>query len=178
MKPWKTLAREIILQRGKWLTVESHTIQLPDGQQISDWSWLVTPDYVNVVVIMEDGAFAFFRQTKYAVPDLSLAPVGGYLEPGEDPLESAKRELMEEMGCQAQDWTHLGQYAVDGNRGGGVAHLFLARGVRKIAERDADDLEEQELVLMSRSETKAALKAGEFKVVSWAAVVALALLYG
>jgi ADP-ribose pyrophosphatase len=64
---------------------------------------------------------------------------------------------------------------LDGNRGGGHGHLFLARGARKVAEPDADDLEEQELLTLSRAEVEAALLAGEFKVLSWATVVALAL---
>ena len=65
---------------------------------------------------------------------------------------------------------------VDGNRGCGVGHLFLARGARRVAEPAADDLEEQELLSMTRAEVEAALLAGEFKVMSWATVVALALL--
>jgi ADP-ribose pyrophosphatase len=102
--------------------------------------------------------------------------VGGYLEPGEDPLAAAKRELLEEMGYEAPDWTLLGRYVVDGNRGAGNACFYLARGARKVAEANADDLEEQELLMLTRGEVEAALLAGEFKVMSWAAVMAMALL--
>jgi ADP-ribose pyrophosphatase len=66
---------------------------------------------------------------------------------------------------------------VDGNRGAGTAHLFLARGARRVSEPDADDLEEQELLCLSRSEIEAALAAGQFKSLPWATVVALALLH-
>ena len=82
---------------------------------------------------------------------------------------------MEETGYQAADWTYLGGYAVDGNRGVGTAHLFLARAAHRVAEPNADDLEEQELLFLSRSAVEAALTAGEFKVLPWAALVALAL---
>jgi ADP-ribose pyrophosphatase len=51
----------------------------------------------------------------------------------------------------------------------------MARRARKVAERNADDLEEQELLFLSREEVAAALAAGEFKVLPWAAIVALAL---
>jgi len=57
-----------------------------------------------------------------------------------------------------------------------AADLFLARGARRVAEPHPDDLEEQELVLLGRAEIEAALAAGEFRVLPWAAVVALALL--
>ena len=176
MRPWKTLSRQTILDHSKYLVIESHTVELPDGRVISDWPWVVTPDYINVVPVTAEGEFLCFRQTKYGVEGLSLAPVGGYLEPGEDPLAAAQRELLEEMGYQAPEWTGLGHYRVDGNRGAGMAHLFLARGARRVAEPDADDLEEQQLLRLSRSEVRAALAAGEFKSLPWMAVVALALL--
>lgn len=160
---------------GKYLVVENHSVELPDGRVISDWPWIITPDYVNVVVVTEDGKFPIFRQTKYSVEGVTLAPVGGYLDPGEDALAAAKRELLEETGYEASEWTHLGSYAVDGNRGAGTAHFFLAWGARKAADIDSDDVEEQELLLLSRSEVEAALEAAEFKVLPWAANIALAL---
>jgi ADP-ribose pyrophosphatase len=176
VESWKTLSRRTVLDDGQFLKVESHTVELPGGRVIPDWPWVITPDYINVVPVTESGEFLCFRQTKYGVDGPSLAPVGGYLEPGEEPLAAAQRELLEEMGYQAPEWTSLGHYRVDGNRGAGMAHLFLARGARRVAEPDADDLEEQELLRLSHSQVRAALAAGEFKSLPWMAVVALALL--
>jgi ADP-ribose pyrophosphatase len=176
MQNWKTRSKEIVLNQPPFLVVERHAVELPDGQVIPDWQWVVTPDYVNVVAITDEGLFPCFRQTKYAVEGTTLAPVGGYLDPGEEPLLAAQRELHEETGYEASDWTSLGSYAVDGNRGAGVAHLFLARGARRVADIHADDLEEQELLLLTRGQVAEALQAGEFKVLGWAAAVALALL--
>ena len=175
MKTWTTLARRIVLNHDKFLTVEMHTIQLPDGEVIEDWPWLVMPDYVIVVPITADGEILCFRQTKYSVDGLTLAPVGGYLEPGEAPLAAARRELLEETGYQAAEWRSLGDYAVDGNRGAGRAYLFLARGAKSVTPPDADDLEMQEILHLSPAVVSRALEAGEFKVLAWAAAVSLAL---
>jgi ADP-ribose pyrophosphatase len=128
-----------------------------------------------VAVVTTEQQFLCFRQTKYAVEGITLAPVGGYLEPGEDPLAAAQRELLEETGYESSNWLSLGRYAVDGNRGAGTAYLFLARQARRVAEVLADDLEEQQLLHLSRAEVELALRTGEFKVLSWAAVMALAL---
>ncbi len=177
MKPWKTLSRRSLLNHSKFLSVEAHTIELPTGQIIEDWAWLKTPDYVNVAAVTPAGAFLCFRQTKYGVAGTTLAPVGGYLEPGEDPLPAAQRELLEETGFEAPDWTPLGSYTADGNRGAGRAHLFLARHAGQTAPPHADDLEEQELLHLTRAEVEAALAANEFKVLAWATVMALALLH-
>lgn len=176
MPAWHVREREVLLHQPPFLTVERHHIVLPDGREIPNWQWVMTPEYVNVAAITADQRFVLFRQEKYAVEGLSLAPVGGYLEPGEDPLLAAQRELREESGYAASDWEHLGRYAVDGNRGAGVAHLYLARGATFVGKGESDDLEAQELVLLTVDEVRQALAAGEFKVLAWATVMALALL--
>jgi len=177
MQTWKTLSRTTILDHSKFLRVQDHTVELPDGRVIPNWPWLITPDYINVVVMTKDQKFLCFRQTKYAVDGTSLAPVGGYLEPGEDALVTAKRELLEETGYESAEWISLGRYAVDGNRGAGVANFFLALNARQIQARHADDLEEQVQVLLTRDEIEQAIANGEFKVLAWSAIMALALLY-
>jgi ADP-ribose pyrophosphatase len=101
--------------------------------------------------------------------------VGGFIEAGEEPIKAAQRELLEETGYESADWTHLGSYRVDPNRGVAVGHLYLARQARYVAPRNADDLEEQELLLLTRSEVETALAQGEVKVLSWAAALAFAL---
>jgi ADP-ribose pyrophosphatase len=177
MRPWKTRSRRLLLDRSPWISVESHVVELPNGTVIDDWPWLVGREFVNVVAVTDEGSFLLFRQVKYGVEGTSLASVGGYVDDGEDPLSSARRELLEETGHEATDWTPLGRYVVDANRGAGVGHLYLARGARKVAEPDADDLEEQELLALSRAEVEAALLAGEIKVMSWATAVAIALVW-
>ena len=176
MKLWTTLSRKIILNHSPYLKVEEHAVELPDGRVIENWPWVITPDYVNVVAQTPDDAFVCFRQTKYA-SGMTLAPVGGYIEQDEDPLLAAQRELLEETGYVADEWIALGHYAVDANRGVGTGHLYLARQARHSAETHADDLEEQELIVLGRAELQAALHDGRFKILPHAAAIALALLY-
>lgn len=178
MEVWKTVARTPAFRsgNGRFLQVEHHTVQLPDGRIIEEWPWVITPDFVNIVAVTPAGEFLCFRQTKYAAAGVSLALIGGYLEPGEDPLVAGQRELLEETGYQATAWTPLGHYAVDGNRGCGTAHFYLARNATWVQPIHADDLEEQTLIRLTRQEITTALQQGEFKVLPWSAAVALALL--
>ena len=177
MTAWKTHSKHLVFSQAPWLEVEYHQVELPDKRIIPDWTWIRTPDYINVVVEMEDGRFLCFMQLKYAVDEPMLALVGGYLEPGEAPIASAQRELLEETGCISENWVKLGEFLVDPNRGVATGHLFLARGAQKITAIDSDDLEEQEMLYLSRDELEAALSGGEFKILAWAAAVALALQY-
>lgn len=177
MQPWKTISRQVILDKPPFLTVENHVVELPDGRVIPDWSWIITPDFVNVIAITEENTFLCFRQIKYGIEGVSLAPVGGFIEPHETPLAAAQRELREETGYEAPQWIDLGQYRVDPNRGAGTGSLWLARGAHRVMDANADDLEEQILLHLQQSEVETALRNGEFKVMAWAACIATALLY-
>lgn len=175
MKQWKTLSRKTVLPWSKFLTVESHDIQLPDGSVIEQWPWVVTPDFVNVIAVTPAQRFVMFEQVKYGFAGTSLAPVGGYIDAGEAPLTAAKRELLEETGFQADLWTPLGTFRVDPCRGAGMGHFFLAEDASQVMAPDADDLEEQRLVYLDALELEEALDAQRIKALAWSAIVLLAL---
>lgn len=177
LRLWKTLSRKTILDHNKFLKVESHEVQLPDGQIIPDWPWVIIHDAALILAQRKDGKFLCFRQTKYAIEGTSLAPVGGMLEANENPLDTAKRELLEEMGYESTNWINLGNYLVDPNANVGTMHLFLALDAKYVTPPDSDDLEDQEILFLSKSELEEALEAGEFKVLTWTTVVALSLRY-
>ena len=177
LRPWKTLSRETILNQNKFLSVENHVVELPDGRIIPDWAWVNIPDAAIVLAVTENQQFLCFRQTKYAVDGITLATVGGMIEENEDPLEAAKRELLEETGYAAMEWVSLGKYILDPNRGMANMHLFLAMRVKPVAATIVDDLEDQELIFLSREEIEKALLAGEFKILTSSAVISMSLNY-
>jgi ADP-ribose pyrophosphatase len=177
LRAWETVSRKTVLAHNRFLSVESHIVRLPNGQIIPDWAWLVIPDAAIVLAMTPDKKFLCFRQTKYAVEGITLAPIGGMLEPHEDPLDAAKRELLEETGYEASAWVNLGSHILDPNRGIATMHLFLALNAKEVAAPNSDDLEDQELLFLTRREIENALIAGEFKILAWSAVVALSLNY-
>jgi len=177
VRVWETISKKTILNHNKFLTVESHTVKLPDGQVIPDWAWVTIPSAAIVLAMTPDKKFLCFRQTKYAVEGTTLAPVGGMLEPNEEPLDAAKRELFEETGYEASEWVSFGSHILDPNRNIASMHLFLALNAKQVTEPNSDDLEDQELLVLTQCELEDALNAGEFKILAWSAVVAMTLNY-
>jgi len=174
LQPWQTLNSRLLLDRSPWLRVLAEDVQLPDGRVVEAYLRLDTPDYIMVVPVDEGGRIGFIRSYKRGVDDIDLQPPAGMIEPGEDALASAQRELLEEMGCQADSWQGLGKYVIGGNMRGGWAHIFLATGCRQVAAPDSGDLEEQEVVWLSEPEAQALWAGGELAQMSSAAALGLA----
>ena len=71
-----------------------HSVRRPDGSTVDNWIFFDERPHVNVLVRTHvDRRFVVFRQSKYALPHGTLAPVGRFVEDGETPAAAAKREL-------------------------------------------------------------------------------------
>jgi ADP-ribose pyrophosphatase len=175
LKPWKILRTKTLLEREPWLRVLADDVQLPGGQIIRDYLRVETPDFVVIVPVSDSGEIVMIRSYKHGVGAIDVQLPAGYLEPGEDPLQAAKRELLEETGCQAQAWQALGAYVMSGNRGHDKAHIFLATGCRQIAAPDSGDLEDQEVLWAPLDEVRHRLEAGDYRQIITIASLGLAL---
>ncbi len=101
---------------------------------------------------MEDGHVVMLRQYKHGARRVCLTFPGGSIEAGEMPADAARRELMEEIGCQAQKLESLGAFVTNANQGCNTAHLFRATGCRRVAEPSSGDLENADILMVDRAE--------------------------
>ncbi|HEY43092.1 MAG TPA: NUDIX hydrolase [Anaerolineae bacterium] len=175
LKPWKTLRSKLLLDHSPWLRVYEDQVALPDGRVIDGYIRLEEPDFVIVVPVQADGLIGLIRSYKHGIGAVDLQPPAGYLESDEDTLIAAKRELLEETGCEAEGWEKLGSYVISGNRGSGWAHLFLAIDCKQVTQPDSGDLEEQEVIWLPIDDVHRLWTEGEFGQVSTAAAIGLAL---
>ena len=173
LKPWTVVSSRDVLDASPFLKVRVETVELPDGRRVEDYYQLDTPSFACIFAETEDGRVITYRQYRHGPRRVCLAFPGGHLGPGEDPLAAAKRELLEETGFEAADWQDLGGYMVNTNQGGAVSHMFRATGCRKVAAPDTDDLEETELLFLSRAELMEAVGRGEFPLLTQMALLAM-----
>ena len=92
---------------GALLKVHRDTVRLPDGSTGAR-EYIRHPGAVAIVPLFDDGRVLLERQFRYPPRREFVEIPAGKLEPGEPPLGTAKRELLEETGYIAEDWTHLG----------------------------------------------------------------------
>ena len=142
---WVLEQRRSLLRRSPWLEVFQDTLRLPDGRLVEDFYSIDLPDYAVVAALTDNGDVLAETQYRPGIGRDSWTLPAGFLEPGEEPLAAARRELLEETGFGGGEWAWLGSFTVDGNRGCGGAHFFLAEGVRRTAEVTALDLVEVDI---------------------------------
>jgi ADP-ribose pyrophosphatase len=173
---WETLGRQVLLAAPPWFEVIRERVRLPGGRVLDDFYRIVLPDFALVVPVTPDGRIVMVRGYKHGLGRVNLSPPAGQVEPGEEPLAAARRELLEETGYAADDWDSLGRFVVDGNRQCGTMHLFVARGARRVARPVADETEELRVELLGRDGLTEALRRGELGNLAGAGGSALALL--
>jgi ADP-ribose pyrophosphatase len=175
MKPWDVLSSKELLACPPWLRVSAEHVRLPNGHEISDFYRIEMPEWAQVFSVSDDGRVPMVEHYKHGVHMVSLELPAGYLDPGESPEACARRELREETGVEASDWRYLGRYFVDGNRGCGASHVFLARHAHLVAAPEREASEIMALHWLALDDVRAAWLGGRIHNMSTIGAVGLAL---
>jgi ADP-ribose pyrophosphatase len=88
---------------GHFLKVSRDRVKLPDGK-LTQREYIRHPGAVVILALFDDGRVLLERQFRYPNDQVFIEFPAGKIDPGEDPLASAKRELEEETGYTASDW--------------------------------------------------------------------------
>lgn len=123
--------------RNRWLSVEVHGITHPNGAA-GEHVGIVTPQACGVLV-EDNGYLLFARQPRFAAQQYVTEIVKGGSSADESPLESAKRELREELGVTAHSWLALGTVREIPSIVNPPVVLFLARELTYGAPQPSDE---------------------------------------
>jgi ADP-ribose pyrophosphatase len=146
---------------GRIVTVRRDRFRYDDGGE-SEREIVGHPGAVAVVA--HDGEQLFLvRQPREAIgaPDLLELPAGKLDEQGEEPLETGRRELAEEIGKAADHWEHLKSYWSSAGFSDERVHVFLATGLRDVDRPDVEEDERIELVRWPLRDLDGAIAATE-----------------
>ncbi|MGE5669077.1 MAG: acylphosphatase [Betaproteobacteria bacterium] len=120
--------------RGKLLDVRQDRVRLPDGGEALR-EYVVHPGAVLMIPELPDGQLVVERQFRYPLNRAFLEFPAGKLDPGETAFATARRELVEEAGYAAVEWTLLGTVHPVISYSTEVIDLYLARGLAHVGSQ-------------------------------------------
>lgn len=165
-QPWKVLSTRQVLDTP-FLKIRCEEVAVPGGPVIADYYIIENRGWVGVVPVTEDGRFLINKQYKHGIGLEVIEFPAGAIDPGEDdPLETARRELMEETGYSFQDSEveHLAHFYANPTGARTLVWWYLALNVRKTGIPKPDPVEVIENELVTPAELLTMLHNGTFCV--------------
>lgn len=148
---WNLLSAEIKYQK-KWLTVYEQEVQLPDGRILSPYLVIHVPSFCNVFIVTEKEEVVLVKQYRQAAGIVSIELPGGMVDPGEEPMNAALREMEEETGFSTNDMELL--YTIHPNPPleNNQAWFYLAKNAKQVKNIQLDPFEDIELLKFSKQQ--------------------------
>ncbi|PYZ94427.1 ADP-ribose pyrophosphatase [Salipaludibacillus keqinensis] len=154
----KTTRKKSIF-KGKIIDLDVHEVLLPNGKE-SKREIIEHPGAVAIITFTPEGKLILVKQYRKALEKAIAEIPAGKLEKGEDPLECAKRELEEETGVKARDWSKLNSFYTSPGFANEIVHVYLAEGL-EVGIENTDEDEFVERVDVTLEEANQMILTGE-----------------
>lgn len=161
-RKWEILSSEYLIRRP-WLTARRDHVKLPTGVENKEYYILEYPDWVNVIAITKEGEFVMIRQYRHGLGETRYELSAGVCEEGEDPMESARRELYEETGYGGGEWQLWMTVSPNPSTSTNLTYSFLATDVERISTQHLEATEDITVHLLSEAEVRALLENDEIR---------------
>ena len=161
-RKWEILSTEYLIRRP-WLTARRDHVKLPTGAENPEYYILEYPDWVNVIAITKKGEFVMVRQYRHGLQETLMELCAGVCEAGEDPMESARRELYEETGYGGGHWQRWMTISANPGTITNLTHCFLATDVEQISTQHLEETEDLTVHLLTEEEVRALLERDEMR---------------
>ncbi len=129
IEPW-SVVRENKEYKTPIFNLLKRTMRLQsDTEEMQgDFYVLKAPEWINMIAFTEEDEVLLVEQYRYGTREPTLEIPGGMVDPGEQPLDAARRELLEETGYRSERWESLGKVSANPAIMSNYAHLFIAKG--------------------------------------------------
>lgn len=141
----RPLTEDVVFE-GRIFNVNRLRVTLPDGREALR-DVVRHPGAVAIVALTDDGRICLVRQYRTSLDRVTVEIPAGKLDPGEDPLTCAHRELREETGMEADQMAFLTTIATSVGFTDELIHIYMATGLRFVeSDPDADEFINVDLV--------------------------------
>lgn len=153
-KKWTVLSSKYLIQKD-WCTVRVDSVKLNNGNLIPDYYVLEYPNWVNVIAITKEQEFIFVYQYRHGLQQTSFElPAGVCDDTDSSPLESAKRELLEETGYGNGNWKEFTVVSANPGTHTNLCYCFLATDVDQIDSQHLEPTEDLAVKKLNLDEVK------------------------
>lgn len=161
-RKWEIISSEYLIRRP-WLTARRDHVRLPTGVENPEFYILEYPDWVNVIAITRKGEFVMIRQYRHGLGETRYELCAGVSEEGEDPMDSARRELLEETGYGGGEWQLWMTISANPSTTTNLTYCYLATNVELMSTQQLEETEDITVHLLTEKEVKALLVNDEIR---------------
>ena len=163
------------LVENRWIDLREVRYTMPDGGISPPYYTYSRKNYCVIAATDEEGRCSCVRQFRPGLGKVTCEFCAGGIErrgerqygspasAQEDPLEAAKRELLEETGYESEDWQLLLTVPSNATMADNYAYLFYARNCRRTRKQQLDDSEFLHVELLDETELRRRIRSGDFE---------------
>ena len=173
---WKLLKRKIVYDGSPYLKIFKDKIELPSNRIIDDYHRIEIDDAVMLLIQDSKNNLMVYREYRHGIGKISYTLPAGGIEKDETVLKAAKRELLEETGLMAKNFQLMKEYTVSGSYSFSKLHYIKVSGLIKHCNPIEKDIENPEIMWLSKREVKEAIKKEKFIGLTYATGVLIWIL--
>jgi 8-oxo-dGTP pyrophosphatase MutT (NUDIX family) len=139
-------------------------VELPNGARIDDYYVFEKKSAAIIVAMDKNNNLIIKKEYRYPIDEFLYELPGGTIEELEEPLQTAKRELLEETGYEAKEWKLLGKNYDYPTKDTNCVYIYLAKDICKVAEQNLEISEDIEMEMIPLAKAISMCVNGEINV--------------
>jgi len=175
-KNWKLLKRNLVYDGSPYIKIFKDKVILPSNEIIDDYHRIEVNDAIMLLIQDSKKNLMVYREYRHGIGKVSYTLPAGGIEENETALKAAKRELLEETGFKAKSFKSMKKFTVSGSYCFSKLHYILVTDLIKQTNPLEKDLENPEIIWLSKKEVKEAIKKEKFIGLTYATGVLMWIL--
>tara|TARA_Y100000996_G_C22327623_1_gene563089 strand:+ start:128 stop:685 length:558 start_codon:yes stop_codon:yes gene_type:complete len=176
-KKWELLERNLVYDGSPYIKIFKDKIKLPSNDIIDDYHRIEVNDAVMLLIENENNELLVYNEYRHGLGEITYTFPAGGIENKESIEMASRREIMEELGYKFSFYKLLKKYVVSGSYRFSELNMVLIKDIIKVSEPKSKDMENPEIIWLSKELVKKALYEDKFKGLTYATAAFVWMIY-